>query len=239
MGVTLAVIIAAAVTWAGIGTVATTMGAPGVLIYADGVSTLDATTSGQVVRLWVSPDALATKGAPLYSVQGGDGRVRTVVAPWDAYVVSMVVTDGQLVQPGTPVATLEQVSGADDPLEAAVFVPSAAAPTIPLGTGVTLTAAAAPSAVFGLLQGTVVSVGNFPETTYSLQAFLGQGANTENLLAAGSVIKVVIKLATVPGAPTKLVWSKAAPGFSLNSESSVQASFIVARQHPIEWLIGR
>jgi multidrug efflux pump subunit AcrA (membrane-fusion protein) len=238
MGTALIVIVAVAAIWASVGNVATTVGASGVLIHADGVSTLDATTSGQVVRWWVSPDALAARGAPLYSVQAANGQVRTVAAPWDAYVVSVVVTDGQLVEPGTPIATLEQVTGASDPLEAVVFVPAAAAPTIPVGTGVTLTAAAAPSSVFGTLRGTVASVGNFPETTDSLQAFLGQGASTENFLAAGSVIRVVIKLATVPGTPTKLVWSRAAPGFTLNSESAVQASFVVARQHPIAWLLG-
>lgn len=239
MGTALAVIVAVAAIWAGIGTVATTVGAPGVLIHADGVSTLDATTSGQVVRWWVAPDALATKGAPLYSVEGAGGKVHTVAAPWDAYVVSVIVTNGQLVEPGTPIATLEQVTGASDPLEAVVFVPAAAAPTIPPGTKVTLTAAAAPSAVFGTLSGTVASVGKFPETTDSLQAFLGDGANTESFLAAGSVIRVVIKLATAPGSSTELLWSKASPGFTLNSESSVRASFVVARQHPIDWLLGR
>jgi multidrug efflux pump subunit AcrA (membrane-fusion protein) len=186
----------------------------------------------------VSPDALAAKGAPLYSVQAANGQVHTVAAPWNAYIVSVVVTDGQLVEPGTPIATLEQVTGASDPLEAVVFVPAAAAPAIPPGTGVTLTAAAAPSSIFGTLRGTVASVGNFPETTDSLQAFLGQGASTENFLAAGSVVRVVIKLAAMPGTPTKLVWSKATPGFMLNSEGAVQASFFVARQHPISWLLG-
>jgi multidrug efflux pump subunit AcrA (membrane-fusion protein) len=238
MGAALAVIVAGAVTWAAIGTVATTVGAPGVLVHANGVSTLDATTSGQLVRWWVSPDARATKGAPLYTVQAADGQVRTVAAPWDAYVVSVIVTNGQLVEPGTPIATLEQVTGAGDRLEAVVFVPAADAPTIPLGAGVTLTAAAAPSAVFGTLGGTVASVGNFPETTDSLQAFLGEGASTGSLLASGSVIRVVIKLATVPGSPTKLVWSKTSPGFTLNPESGVQASFVTARQHPIDWLLG-
>ena len=220
MGAALVVIVAVAGIWAGIGTVATTMGAPGVLIHANGVSTLDATTSGQLVRWWVSPDALATKGAPLYSVQAADGQVQTVSAPWDAYVVSVIVTNGQYVQPGTAIATLEQVTGAKDPLEAVVFVPAADAPAIPPGKEVTLDAAAVPSAVYGTLHGTVASVGNFPETSGSLQAFLGQDANVGSYLAAGSVTRVVIKLATVPGAQQKLVWSKAAPGFTLNSESS-------------------
>jgi multidrug efflux pump subunit AcrA (membrane-fusion protein) len=238
MGAALVVIVAVAAVWASVGTVASTVGAPGVLIHADGVSTLDATTTGQVVKWYVAPDGLATKGAPLYSVQGTDGRVRTVSAPWDAYVVSVVVTNGQYVQPGTPVATLEEVTGSSDPLEAVVFMPAAAAPTIPLGTGVTLSAPSAPASIFGTLSGTVASVGNFPETTDSLQAFLGQGVSTQSLLDSGSVVRVVIRLATVPGSATKLVWSKAAPGYTLDSESSVQASFVVSKQHPIDWLFG-
>lgn len=238
MATALVVIVAVAATWACIGTVTTTVGAPGVLIHANGVSTLDATTTGQVVKWWVPPDDLATKGAALYSVQGTGGQVRTVTVPWDAYVVSVIVTNGQFVQPGTPIATLEEVTGASDPLEAVVFVPAAAAPTIPLGTGVTLSAPSAPSAIFGTLRGTVASVGNFPETTDSLQAFLGEGVSTQSFLASGSVVRVVIKLATVPGSSTKLAWSKASPGYTLDSESSVQASFVVSKQHPIDWLFG-
>lgn len=235
----LAAIVGVAVTWAAVGTVNTTVTAPGVLTYANGVSTLDATTSGQVARLWVPPGQLVTSGARLYSVQGADGRIHTVNAPWDAYVVSTTVAVGQLVEPGTPVADLERVSGTSDPLEAVVFVPAADAPAVQRGQEVTLTASAAPSAVFGTLRGTVMSVGQFPETTQSLQAFLGEDASTGTFLAAGSVIRIVMKLATVTGAPTELVWSKASPGFTLNAESSVEASFVVAAQHPIEWLTGR
>jgi biotin carboxyl carrier protein len=238
MGTALVVIVAAAAVWASVGNVATTVGASGVLIHADGVSTLDATTSGQLIRWSVSPDALATKGSPLYSVQETDGQIHTVSAPWDAYVVSEIVTDGQLVEPGTAIATLEQVSSATEPLEAVVFVQAPDAPAITPGAGVTLTAADAPSSVFGTLRGTVMSVGKFPETTDSLQAFLGEGAETDSYLAEGSVIRVVIKLATVPGSPTRLLWSRASPSYTLDSESSAQASFVVARQHPIDWLIG-
>ena len=45
-------------------------------------------------------------------------------------------------------------------------------------------------------------------------------------------------LSAVPGSSTKLVWSKASPGYTLDSESSVQASFVVSKQHPIDWLFG-
>jgi multidrug efflux pump subunit AcrA (membrane-fusion protein) len=238
MAAALAAIVAVVATWASIGTVNTTVSASGLLIHADGVSTLDATASGQVTRTWVPPDGFAVGGTPLYSIQDASGQVRTIDVPWDAYVVSTVVTVGQLVEPGTPVASLERVSGASDPLEAVVFVPATVAPAIRPGSQVTLTAAAVPAAVFGTLSGTVTSVGEFPETTSSLQAFLGDGAATQQFLTGGSVVRVVIKLATVPGSPGELRWSKASPGFKLNSESSVQVSFLIAKEHPINWLIG-
>jgi multidrug efflux pump subunit AcrA (membrane-fusion protein) len=239
MAVALAAIVAVAVTWASAGTVNTTVGASGLLIHGNGVSTLDATASGQVTRLWVPPAGFAVGGTPLYSIQDASGQVRTVDVPWDAYVVSTVVTVGQLVEPGTPVASLERVSGASDPLEAVVFLPATMAHAVRPGSQVTLTAASIPASVFGTLSGTVASVGEFPETTSSLQAFLGDGAATRAYLTAGSVVRVVIKLDTVPGAAGDLRWSKAAPGFKVNSECSVQASFVIAKEHPVNWLIGQ
>jgi multidrug efflux pump subunit AcrA (membrane-fusion protein) len=239
MAVALAAIVTIVATWASIGNVNTTVGASGLLIHANGVSTLEATASGQVTRLWVPSDGFAASGTPLYSIQDASGQVRTVDMPWDAYVVSTVVTVGQLVQPGTPVASLERVSGASEPLEAVVFIPAATALAVRPGSQVTVTAAAAPASVFGTLDGKVTSVGEFPETTSSLQAFLGDGAATQAYLTTGSVIRVVIELATVPGSAGDLLWSKAPPGFQLNSESSVQASFVIAKEHPINWLIGQ
>ncbi|MGH3249936.1 MAG: HlyD family efflux transporter periplasmic adaptor subunit [Trebonia sp.] len=235
----LAAIVVVVATWASVGTVSTTVGASGLLIHADGVSTLDATASGQVTRLWVPPDGFAVGGTPLYSVQDASGQVRTVDVPWDAYVVSTVATVGQLVEPGTPVASLEQVSGPSDPLEAVVFLPATMAPAIRPGRPVTVTSAVVPASVFGTLSGTVTSVGDFPETTSSLQAFLGDGAATRAYLTAGSVVRVVIRLAAVPGSAGDLLWSKASPGFKVNSESSVQASFVIAKEHPMNWLIGQ
>ncbi|MGH3263706.1 MAG: HlyD family efflux transporter periplasmic adaptor subunit [Trebonia sp.] len=239
MAAALAVIVAAIAAWASVGTVATTMDAPGLLIHADGVSTLDATVSGQVSGLWVPADGFAVAGTPLYSVQRADGQVRTVDLPRDAYVVSTAVTVGQLVEPGTPVASLELVSSASDPLEAVVFLPASRALAVRQGSPATLTVAAVPAPIFGTLSGTVTSVGAFPETVSSLQAFLGDGTDTRTYLAAGSVVRVVIRLDTAPGAPGALRWSKTTPGFHVNSESSVRASFVLAKQHPINWLLGQ
>jgi hypothetical protein len=237
--VTLIAITAGATLWSCFATVASTVQAAGVLIHSDGISTLDATASGQVTKVWASPNEQVSAGTPLYTITNGTGSPVTVNSPWNAYVVSLEISVGQLLGPGTPVADLEPLNLPGESLEAVVFVPSNFAAALTSSTSVQISSPEAPVAVFGTLQGTVASVGAFPETVTSLQAFLGAGYNVMSLLKNGSVVRVDIPLATEAGSPTALKWSKQAPPYSIDSESPVSASFTVALQHPIDWLLGK
>jgi multidrug efflux pump subunit AcrA (membrane-fusion protein) len=236
---TLAAIAVGATLWATFGTVATAVQASGVLIHSDGVSTLDATQSGQVTNIWAAPNEQVSAGTPLYTITSQAGKPVTIDSPWDAYVTSVSISEGQLVTPGTPVANMEPLDRPGEAVEAVVFVPSQYAAVLSPGMRVQVSSQEAPVAVFGTLQGTVASVGAFPETTSSLQAFLGSGYNVMPLLQSGGVIRVDISLATVPGSGGALRWSKQAPTFTVDSETAVSASFTVARQHPIDWLLGQ
>jgi multidrug efflux pump subunit AcrA (membrane-fusion protein) len=239
LSVTLAAVVAGAGAWATFGSVATTVRANGVLIHSQGISTLDATISGQVVKVWATPNEHVSAGTPLYTVTAADGHQTTVTSPWSAYVVNLDVSAGQLLQPGTPVADMEPLNLPGEVLEAVVFVPANYAAALAPGTKVEVSTPQAPTSVFGTMSGTVTSVGAFPETAASLRAFFGSGFNVLPLLRRGSVIRVVIPLVTVPGSVTTLKWSKQAPPFQLDSESPVNAAFTVRRQHPIDWLLGR
>jgi multidrug efflux pump subunit AcrA (membrane-fusion protein) len=236
---TLAAVTVGAALWATFGTVATTVQAAGVLIHSYGVSTLDATQSGQVIKVWATPNEQVSAGTPLYTISNQAGRPVTVDSPWNGYVMSVPISQGQLVTPGTPVADMEPLGMPGEVMEAVVFVPSGYAAVLAPGTQVQVSSQEAPAGVFGTLQGTVASVGSFPETTASLQAFLGSGYDVMPLLQSGSVIRVNIPLATVPGSAGALRWSKQAPPYSVDSETAVSASFTVARQHPIGWLLGQ
>ncbi len=225
-------------SWAVFGTVDRTVRAAGVLVHSNGVSGLDATGSGQVVKVWTAPNVRIAKGSPIYSAQRADGTVDTVGAPWDAFVVSLVINEGQLIQPGTRVAEMERLDAPGDALQAVVFVPASAAPLLRVGNTVAVAAAAAPSSVFGTMVGEVTSVGVFPETPDSLRAFLGTGPDVRALLAGGSVVRVVVPLRIDPASPSGLHWTKASPPFQLNSTSEISAVFTIAREHPITWLLG-
>ncbi|GAA1762857.1 HlyD family efflux transporter periplasmic adaptor subunit [Luedemannella helvata] len=236
--VALLLTIGVAGTWAVVGTVDRTVRAAGVLVHSNGVSGLDATDSGQIMKVWTTANVRIAKGSPIYSARRANGTVDTVGAPWDAYVVSVAINEGQLVQPGTRVAEMERLDAPGDALQAVVFVPARSAPLLRVGNTVAVSAAAAPSTVFGTMVGVVASVGAFPETPESLRAFLGSGPDVGTLLAGGSVVRVVVPLHTDPASPSGLRWTKASPPFQLNSTSEISAVFTIAREHPITWLLG-
>jgi multidrug efflux pump subunit AcrA (membrane-fusion protein) len=235
----LTVTVAAAGIWAVAGTVTRTVAAPGVLTHTTGISQLDVTEAGQVTHVWAQPNQRVTKGTPLYSLQGRSGAITLVTSPWDAFVVSWLISDGQLVGPGTRAAGMERLDAPGDALIAKVFVPAALAPRLAPGVAVDLRTASAPAAVFGSLHGVVAGVGAFPETEASLHAFLGPDFPVDPLLAGGNVIAVTVRLDADPAAPSGLRWTKAGPPFRLASLSQVSASFTAEREHPIRWLVNR
>jgi multidrug efflux pump subunit AcrA (membrane-fusion protein) len=235
----LAAVVVAAGAWSVLGTVTRTVQAPGVLTHATGISQLDVTAAGQVTHVWAQPNQRVTKGTPLYSLQSSAGAVSVVTSPWDAYVVSWLISDGQLVGPGTQAAGMERLDAPGDSLLAKVYVPASLAPQLAPGMPVELQTPAAPAAVFGTLRGAVAAVGSFPETEASLRAFLGKGFAVGPLLADGNVIAVTVRLETDPASPSGLRWTKAGPPFRLASLSQLSASFTAAKEHPIHWLINR
>jgi hypothetical protein len=238
LGIALASVVAAGAGWAIVGRVAQTWDAPGVLIHAEGISRLDATQSGVVERLLTSAGAAVRAGTPLYSVRADDGRLTTVTSPWTADVVNLLVAPGNYIAPGSHIGTFEPVTGPGDQLLAAVFVPETSVPMLHVGEAVTVNVPAAPTAAFGHLSGSVASIGSSPETSGSLQQFLGDSVDTATFLARGPVIRVIVRLAVTGGSPSALRWSKASPPGQLPPVSPVNASFTVSDEHPISWLVS-
>ncbi|SDZ01462.1 HlyD family secretion protein [Amycolatopsis xylanica] len=235
----MAVVVLVTGAWAAFGTVPRTVSAQGVLTHFAGVSALDATEQGQVGAVWTAPNQRVEKGQPLYSVLGRDGTTKTVVSPWTAHVISLVISPGQWLEPGKKVADLERLDTPGDRLRALVYVPAGSAPLLYPGMHVELTTSAAPVNVYGSFAGTVSSVGSFPETDASLHAFLGDARDVRPFLGSGPVVAVTVDLVSVPDTATGLKWSRTAPPFALNSQSEVSAAFTVADEHPISWLVGR
>jgi multidrug resistance efflux pump len=232
----LLIAVAGAAGWATFATVARTVSASGVITHSAGVSPLDAVIGGQINRVWVTADQQVRKGTPLYRVVDSAGQATVVRSPWDAEVTTWLAREGQVLSPGQQVGEFVRLDTPGDKLQATVYLLAGDASLVHPGSPVQLEADAAPASVFGTLHGDVTSVGRFPQTEQSLTAFLGDTVDVRQLLAAGSVVAVTIKLAPDASAPSGLMWSKAGPPFALNSLSHVTARFTVAQEHPISWL---
>jgi multidrug efflux pump subunit AcrA (membrane-fusion protein) len=237
--VALVVTVLAAGAWTGTATLDREVTAGGVLIHPHGVSDFDAAETGRVVKVWADRNEPVAKGTPIYSVQDDSGGIVTVPAPWDAYVVSLLIAEGQVIERGARVAELERLDAPGDALQAVLFVSAASAPMLSAGQPVHVDVAAVSTTVFGTLQGEVGTVGAFPETEDSLRAFLGSGRDVRPFLADGSVVRVVVLLHTDPESPTGLLWSKASPPFRLTSISEVDGRIVVGRDRPLDWVLGR
>ncbi|MFD9303569.1 HlyD family efflux transporter periplasmic adaptor subunit [Streptomyces sp. NPDC060048] len=237
--VALLVVVLSVGAWSAVATVPKTVAAPGVLTHARGAVTLDATRQGQVSAVLVVPNQRVPKEQPLYTLIGQDGSTLTVTAPWTAHVVSVRISEGEMLQPGSEVAVLERLDTPADRLQAMVYVPATHAPLLRVGMPVRLSTTAAPVSVFGTLSGTVSAVGSLPETEQSLHAFLGAGRDVTPFLATGSVVAVTVLLTPDAEAPSGLKWSRSSPSFALNSQSAVTATLTVADEHPLSWLVKR
>src|SRR4051812_10555666 len=86
-----------------------TLQATGILIPSNGISPLESLDSGQLTNLWVRAHQRVDRGAPLYSRRDAKGRVGTVTAPWDGFVVTWLVSEGELLTPGRRVAEVERL----------------------------------------------------------------------------------------------------------------------------------
>ncbi len=232
------VVVSAAGIWAATATIPRTITGVGVLTHSAGVSRLDATVAGRITRVWATPEQRVSRGDPLYTLQDDTGTLRTEASPYDAYVVNWLVRDGQVVQLGDRVADMERLDTPGDELLARVYVPAAVAPSLQPGIQVEVQPDAVSTAVFGSLHGVVVAVGSFAETEQSLHAFLGEGRDVRDFLAAGSVVGVSVRLDPDPQSPTGLRWSKAGPPFRLTSQSQLAARFTVSRERPLSWLVN-
>ncbi|MEV6669037.1 hypothetical protein AB0M78_02315, partial [Streptomyces sp. NPDC051162] len=134
LAVTIVVMTVAGI-WAFTGSVASRLGAPGVLTHAEGSYTLQSPFAGQVTGVLAKEGQLLSPGAPLLEV-GTDRGTRAVRAVAGGRVTTLVARTGSVVTTGADVAVVERVTNPDEPLVAMVYVPGGNGSAIPVGAQV-------------------------------------------------------------------------------------------------------
>ncbi|WP_328551945.1 MULTISPECIES: HlyD family efflux transporter periplasmic adaptor subunit [unclassified Streptomyces] len=232
------VAMAAASVWAVTGTVASTVGAPAVLTYAEGSYILQSPVAGQVTAVLAKEGERLPVNAPVLKVRTAQGRsavVRTIAA---GRVTALAATIGAIIPTGANVAAVEKVAHSDDPLYATVYVPAASAATIPAGAAVDLAVQSVPAQQYGVLRGHVRTVGRSAQTRQQIAAYLGDSQLGEQFTRKGRPVAVLVRLDRSSGTGSGLKWSSAdGPPYALASMTLATASIRLAGQRPVDWLL--
>nr|WP_180218160.1 HlyD family efflux transporter periplasmic adaptor subunit [Streptomyces albus] len=231
------VVMAAGGVWAVTGTVSTKLAAPGVLTHEDGSYLLQSPVAGQVTSVHVREGQSVRADAPVVSVRTRQG-VRAVRTVARGRVTSLAARIGSVVTTGADVAIVERVKGAGDPLVAMLYVPADKGAAVPVGAAVDLRVTSVPSDRFGLLRGTVESVGRTPRTEEQISGFLGDRTLAQRFTRQGKPLAVLVSLKRSPATRSGYAWSREdGPPFRLDSATQVSGAVHLAAQRPVDWLL--
>ncbi len=241
-------VVAVACFWAVTGTVSSRLSAPGVLIHAKGSYTLQSPVAGQVVAVFANEGDTVPGGAPLLSVStgmstgtetgtGSDAgtgagtgqKVETVRTVDAGRVITLLAKVGAVVQTASDLATVERVSGPDEPLVAVLYASAGNASSIPTGAPVDLTVQSVATQQYGVLRGHVLTVGRLPQTQQQIAGFLGSAELGQEFTAQGKPVAVVVQLERSRSTKSGYAWSSTqGPPYPIESTTLVSAAVHLA-----------
>jgi multidrug efflux pump subunit AcrA (membrane-fusion protein) len=224
--------------WAVAGSLPRTVTAPGILTYGLGAYSVRSPALGQISEVLVTRGTDIVAGAPVMKLFDS-GQTIVIRAAARGRVVEVLATLGQYVTVGARLATVERVDATNDRLLAVLYVPVESAVPIRTGAAVDLSVNAVSRAAFGVLRGTVTSVGELPQTTDAIGQFLGDDQLADQFTAHGAPLIVEVDLIVLPDAVSGLAWSIGkGPPHRIEPRSLVTGSVRVPPVRPVDWLLG-
>ena len=223
--------------WAFTGSLPFTVKAPGILTSAEGNRAVTTPVSGTVANAGVQPGQRVKAGETLLAVSGPKAIVN-VTAPVDGIVLNLVGAVGQSVSTGDTVATVE-VTATSSTLVAQVFVPTSDATSMRPGTDVLLEVEGFPKARYGLLKGTVRSVGRYPIDPSMAVGIVGSSYLADSLTKSEPTVPVIVALRTDGDTKSGLAWTSAdGPPFPVTAQHRVEVSVSVGDRTPFDVVLG-
>jgi hypothetical protein len=232
-----ALLIVSGALWTVIGSVPQETHATGILTHTEGSIYFESPYAGQITGVYVSLGSVFPVNTPLFTIQTDSG-IRTVRSITGGRIISVVGSVGQEVSRGAQLAVIERIDGPQDPLVAVLYVPQVSAGLVHPGSEVDLTIASAPADKFGVLRGTVQSIGQFPQTQAQILNFLGDSQLAQRFSQQGQPFEVVVRL--LPAKTTSgFKWSRSGgPPYQVDSRTLVSASVHLSPIKPIDWLVS-
>ncbi|MFG2480743.1 HlyD family efflux transporter periplasmic adaptor subunit [Streptomyces fagopyri] len=233
-----ALLILSGATWAATGSIPRQTSAMGILTHAEGSIYLESPYTGQITGVFVSSGSVFPAHTPLFTIQSGDS-VQTVRSITGGRIISMLGSVGQQISQGTQLAVIERINQAHDPLVAALYVPQSSAGSVHVGSQVDLDVQSAPSKVYGVLHGTVQSIGQFPQTESQISSFLGDAQLAGTFSKEGQPMSVIVRITPDKATTSGFNWSTGSgPPYQIDSRTLVTAGIHLAPIKPVDWVVA-
>jgi biotin carboxyl carrier protein len=230
--VALLVAVGAAVVWAVVSTVPTTVSGTGYLLPLEGLAEIQAPVAGTVRGLTLQPGTHVVAGQAVATIEEPGGRSVPVRAPKTGVVTEIDALESAVTPAGKRVALVEPVGW---PLVVYAYVPTDVAAGLSVGTPARVTLAGGLGEKYGYITGQVESVSRFAVTPDRL-AFVLQGTSVVSQVEQlGAVNEVVVDLDQTAETPSGLVWSQGSgPAVAPSAGLPGSIKFVTGSHHPID-----
>jgi len=161
-----------------------------------------------------------------------------IVSPYTGRVLEVKAAEGQLVERGTHLISVEATGIDVNEMEAYLYLPASEGKKIASGMKVEISPSTARREEFGYLPAFVSSVAEYPSTDQGLMRVFGNDKLVQQLSGAMAPIQIVASLKSSAVNPSHYEWStRNGPPFSLQSGTACSATITLAEQRPIELAI--
>jgi HlyD family secretion protein len=158
-----------------------------------------------------------------------------VVSPFSGRVLELLVVRGDVVNPGTPILSVEVLS---EELIAVLFVPASEGKRIHPGLAARVSPTTVKREEYGFMEGEVIWTSAFPSTSRGMIRLLGNEALVAKLMKEGPPIQINVALTRDPRTPTGYRWSSSrGPNLKISSGTLATGSIIVKEDRPLSLVI--
>jgi HlyD family secretion protein len=158
-----------------------------------------------------------------------------VVSPFSGRVLEVLVVHGDVVNPGTPILSVEVLS---EELIAVLFVPAAEGKQIHPGLKARISPTTVKREEYGFMEGEVVKASAFPATSRGMIRLLGNEALVTKMMKEGPPIQIDVRLLLDPKTPSGYRWSSLrGPNLKISSGTLTTGSVIVKEARPVSLVI--
>lgn len=158
-----------------------------------------------------------------------------IVSPFRGHVLEVMVKPGQLLQPNTPILSLQ----ADRPtMEARLFLSPSQGKLVQKNMDVSISPVSVKKEEYGFVLGRVESVSPFPSTPQGMLGVLENQALVQEFSQGGAPIEVIASLSINTNTPSGFHWSSAkGPPVQITSGTLCDAWITLTNQRPISFVL--